>query len=269
MIAPDGRDDARAAEAGVGAGPAPRRGAGARAGGRRGAGRGRDGQHLRYRPPHLRLGRVVAGPDRPAAHTRPRVRRHRGRNRVAGAERRRRRLRLRREPHHLRRVLPVPYRPRAHVRAHTDPRRRPRRRLRALRGRPRVGDLAQRPDEAAARDRHPPGAVRQRRLRHLGAGPRRAGRSRCWAAGRSGCSRSGSRVPPARRRWRRRTARRSGWVWRRGWARARPSTSTRRRTPPAGSSSRTRASASTSSSRCPARRGRSPTRSGSPATAAA
>ena len=61
------------------------------------------------------------------------------------AERRRRRLRLRREPHHLRRVLPVPHRPRAHVRAHAHPRRRPRRSVRALRRRARVGDLAERP----------------------------------------------------------------------------------------------------------------------------
>jgi threonine 3-dehydrogenase len=49
----------------------------------------------------------------------------------------------------------------------------------------------------------------------------------------------------------------------------RSSTSTRRRTRSAGSSSTTTATASTSSSRCPARRARSPTRSGSPATAAA
>src|SRR6476661_1519108 len=47
------------------------------------------------------------------------------------------------------------------------------------------------------------------------------------------------------------------------WAPPRSSTSTRPRTPPPGSSSTTRATASTSSSRCPARPGRSPMRSGS------
>ncbi len=87
--------------------------------------------------------------------------------------RRGRRLRLGREPHHLRHVLPVPHRPRAHVRADAHPRRRPRRRVRALRRRAGVGDLAERPLEAAARDRDAPGAVRERRLRDQRAGPRR------------------------------------------------------------------------------------------------
>ena len=105
----------------------------------------------------------------------------------------RRRLRLGREPHHLRRLLPVPHGPRAHVRAHAHPRRRPRRRVRALRRRARVGDLAERPDEAAAGDRHAAGAVRQRGLRDLASRISPAGRSRCSAAGRSGSSRSGSR----------------------------------------------------------------------------
>ena len=41
------------------------------------------------------------------------------------------RLRLGGEPHHLRDVLPLPHRPGAHVRADADPRRRPRRRVRA------------------------------------------------------------------------------------------------------------------------------------------
>ena len=110
-----------------------------------------------------------------------------------------RRLRLGREPHHLRRLLPVPHRPRAHVRAHADPRRRPRRRLRALRGRARVGDLAERPRRSCR--------PRSRRSRSRSATPssRRASRispaarSPCSAAARSGCSRSGSPAPPAPR----------------------------------------------------------------------
>ena len=103
--------------------------------------------------------------DPAAADARPRVRRHGRRDRPRRPPRRRRRLRLGREPRHLRRVLPVPHRPRAHVRADADPRRRPRRRVRALRRRAGVGDLAERPHEAAARDRDAAGAVRERRLR--------------------------------------------------------------------------------------------------------
>ena len=93
-----------------------------------------------------------------------------GRERPA---RRRGRLRLGREPRHLRHLLPLPHGACAHVRAHADPRRRPRRRLRRLRRHSRVGDLAERPGQAAARARLPAGAVRERRLRHGHPGARR------------------------------------------------------------------------------------------------
>ena len=205
--------------------------------------------------PPLTLGHEFAGTVVEAGRARP--------------QRRRRRLRLRREPHHLRRLLPVPDRPRAHVRAHAHPRRRPRRRVRPLRRRARVGDLAERPHEAAARDRHAPGAVRQRRLRDQRAGSRRPGGRRArLRADRPVHDRDRARIG-RRRRARRRPDAVPARPRRADGRRPRSSTSRRRRTPPPGSSSTTRATASTSSSRCRARRGRSPTRSGSPATAAA
>ena len=261
MIAPDGANDARAAKLPVE--PACRstrcrcrRRAGP------GAGRGRDGEHLRTDLHIFGWDEVVAGSDSPAAHTRRTSSPGPWSNRLAGTDLAPATTSPPESAHHLRRVFQC----RTGTRTCAS-----RTRIlgvepdgafaRAL-GRPlqHIGDLAQRRGEAAARDRHAPGAVRQRRLRDLEQDL--AGRaSRCSAAGRSGCSRSAiARV----RRWQSvaaETERRSGSVSRRGWARAPPSTSTRRRTPPAGSSSRTRASASTSSSRCPARRARSPTRS--------
>ena len=249
------------------AGPATRRGAGAGAGGRRGAGRGGDGERLRHRPPHPPAGTSGRRAGSPAADAGPRVRRHGGRGRALRPERRGRRLRLRREPHHLRRVLPVPHRPRAHVRAHAHPRRRPRRRVRALRGRPRVGDLAERP-RRSCRPRSP-------RSRSRSATPSSppasrtspAARSRCSAAGRSGCSRSGS---PRLRRGVGAAADRT--PFRLGLA-EKMGASGRQRRRDAGHAGwfleQNEGSAATSCSRCPARRGRSPTRSGSPATAAA
>ena len=228
----------------------------------RGAGRGRDRERLRHRPAHLQLGRVVAAADPPAADARPRVRRHGRRARRAGPERLGRRLRLRREPHHLRHVLPVPHRPCAHVRADADPRRRPRRRLRALRRRARGGDLAERPLEAAARDRHAPGAVRQRGVRDQRAGSRRPlgrgarlradrpvhDRDRARLGRRRGDGRRPHAVPARARREdgreRGRQRRRDAGHWRSWFLDAQRA-----------------ASASTSSSRCPARRARSPTRS--------
>ena len=236
------------------AGAHARGGAGPRAGGRRGARRGRGGVHLRHRPAHPPLGRVGAAPDQAAADARPRVRRHRRRDRPRRTPRRRRRLRLRREPRHLRHVLPLPHRPGAHVRADADPRRRPRRRVRRLRGRARVRRLAERPREASARDRHPAGAVRQRRLRDRRRRTSPGARSPCSAAGRSGCSPSRSparSAPPAslasdRVPFRLELAR--------AWART-ASTSARPTTCRSGSSTTTRVSASRSSSRCPARRG--------------
>ena len=81
---------------------------------------------------------------------------------------------------HAARCSGLPHRQRAHVRAHGDPRRRPRRRVRPLRRRARVGHLEDGPREAAARDRDAAGAVRQRRLRDERAGPVRplGGRAR-------------------------------------------------------------------------------------------
>ena len=168
---------------------------GARPARRARAGRGRE--RLRHRPPHLQVGRLGEGTDQAAADARSRVRRHRRRDGRGRAHRRSRRLRLGREPRHLRDVLPLPHRPRAHVRAHADPRRRPRRRVRRVRRRARVGDLAERPPEAAARDRDAAGAVRQRRVRDLDAGPARAHGRRARLRARSASSRSRSREPPA------------------------------------------------------------------------
>ena len=134
---------------------------------------------------------------------------------------------------------------------------------------PRVGDLAQRPREASARDRDAPGAVRQRRLRDQHARSRRQDGGASSAAGRSGCSASRSRgasgpgallasdrVPfrarPRAARWAPRSR-----EHRRGRRRARLVRRAQR-----GRARRT------SSSRCPARRTRSGTRSGSSGTAA-
>ena len=99
--------------------------------GRRGAGAGRGGERLRHRPAHPSLGRVGGGPRHAAADARARALRHRRR---AGARRHRRRggrLRVGGEPRHVRTLLPLPDRARAHVREHADPRRRPGRRVRA------------------------------------------------------------------------------------------------------------------------------------------
>ena len=99
----------------------------------------------------------------------------------------------------------------AHVRADADPRRRSRRRVRRLRRGAGVRRLAQRPREASARDRVPAGAVRQRRLRDLDAGPRgtrgrrprlRAGRA-LHDRDREGVRRRAGSSPP--------TTSRSGW----------------------------------------------------------
>ena len=199
------------AEARTRAGPRARRGSRSRAARRRGPRRGRGGERSAAPTCTSTVGRVVAAADRPAAHARPRVRRHRRRDRrdvrhVAG-----RRLRLGREPRHLRHVLPLPHRPRAHVRADADPRRRPRRRLRRVRRRAGVGDLAERPREAAARDRDAAGAVRQRRLRDERRRISRGARSPSSAAARSGSSAIAiARASPAPPRASPPTARRSG-----------------------------------------------------------
>jgi hypothetical protein len=160
-------------------GPRPRTGAG------RGARPHRGGLHLRDRPAHPALGPVVVRARRSSAHARPRAVRDRRLCRQRRARRRGGRLRLGGEPRHLRRLLPLPDGQGAHVRGHADPRRRSRRRLRRLRRHARVRRLAQRSREAAARDCVPAGAVRQRRLRDVDAGPARPrrGGSRLRAGG--------------------------------------------------------------------------------------
>ena len=167
------------------------------------------------------------------------------------------RLRLGREPRHLRRVLPLPHRPGAHVRADAHPRRRPRRRLRASTspcpsrssGRTTAAKL---PPEIATLQEPFGNAVfatgeqelAGRSVAVLGCGPiglfaigiaRASGAAVVLAADRT-AFRLDLAAPHGRERGRRRRE---------------PS-----RTRPAGSSSTTRASASTSSSRCPARRPR-------------
>ena len=108
------------------------------------------------------------------------------------------RLRLGGEPRHVRRLLPLPNREGAHVRADADPRRRSRRRLRRLRRHAGLGRVAQRSLEAAARDRVPAGAVRERRLRDVDAGSRRTSGRRPRLRARSASSRSRSRRRSAR-----------------------------------------------------------------------
>jgi len=155
------------------AGARTRRGAGACAARRRGARRSRGGKRVRDGSPHLPLGRLGSQSHRAAVDARPRVCGDGEGDRPQCAPRRGRRLRLRREPRDVRRVLPLPHRPRAHVREDADPRRRPQRRLRPVRRRAGVGDLAERPLEAAAGDRNASGAVRERGVRPESRGRRR------------------------------------------------------------------------------------------------
>ena len=135
--------------------------------------------HLRHRPPHQPLGPVVVGARPAAADARPRAVRHGRRDREARCATSTEGDYVSAESHvtcgvcfHCRTGQG------AHVRADADPRRRPRRRLRRLRRDSRLGRLAERPLEAPARDRLPAGAVRQRRLRDVDAGPRRSRRRR-------------------------------------------------------------------------------------------
>ena len=158
------------------------------------------------------------------------------------------RFRFRREPCDLRDVLRVPHGAGAHVRADADPRRRPGRRLRRVRRRPGVCDLAQRPHEAPAGDRNAAGAVRERRLRD---GPPRPGR----AHGGDPRLRAGGAFQHCdRARLRRRASSRptespSASTWRARWESPTWSTWTQCRMCLPGSWDGTRASISTSSSR--------------------
>ena len=245
-------DDARHTEAGfrarARAGRAPR----SHTASRRGPRPHRGGEHLRHRSPHPALGSVVVRARQPAADAGPRALRHRrrggeGRARGVGG-----RLRVRGEPRHLRGVLPLPHREGAHVRAHADPRRRSRRGLRRLRRDPCFGHLAERPREAASAHRVPPGAVRQRRLRHVDAGSRRTrDRGPRLRAGRAlrDRHRAGVRGRTAARVGPRPVSPRPGAPARRGCGRQRRRG---RRRPCLVRRSRTRAWAWASSSRCPA-----------------
>src|SRR5918996_442232 len=94
------------------------------------------GLDLRHRSPHLRLERVGAGPDpRPADDVRPRGGGVGRDGRTGGPSRRARRLRRGRDPHRVRDLLHLPYRPRPHLQEPSHPRRRHRRSLRRIRGR--------------------------------------------------------------------------------------------------------------------------------------
>ena len=204
-----------------GPGPHARRGSRTDTRAGRGARPDRGGVHLRHRSPHPALGPVVVRARLAAADAGARALRDGGRDRKRGARRRRGRLRLRGEPRHLRRVLPLPHREGAHVRADADPRRRSRRRLRRLRRRSGVCRLAQRPLEAPARDRVPAGAVRQRRLRDVDPGSRRARGRRPRLRARRASSRSRSRRRSAQEGSSPPTTCRSGWSSRGSSARTR------------------------------------------------
>ena len=154
-----------------------------------------------------------------AADARPRALRDGGRGRKERVERRGGRVRVGREPRHVRGLLPLPDRERAHVRADADPRRRPRRRLRRLRRRARVRRLdgttarSSRRRSPASRSRSGTPSSRPRRRSSRGA------RSRSSGAARSACSRSRSRGRSAPAGCSRPTTCRSGSSSRRASAR--------------------------------------------------
>ena len=110
--------------------------------GQRGADQGPQAGHLRHRPAHLQVGRVVAEPAEAPGDHRPRVLRRDRRARRRSPPLSSRRAGDRRDARRLQPVLPVPHRQRPPLRERGHPRRRRRRLLRRLRRRPRVQPLA-------------------------------------------------------------------------------------------------------------------------------